>query len=112
MIQAHFRPTESMNQGASWPQDVKVQLYGRRNPNMTAFLTLKKMTMSVLSADDQGPLQSTRRLKISGTAQLMPLFKPTLRAWEVEAYYFRRGNESVVGNRLPSSQGAAKLTSR
>jgi len=98
MIQSHFRRADGLNQGSVLPKDVKLHLYGRNNPNQTAFQTLKKMTLEVLTANTKGPLQNIRQLKITGTAELIPPFKPTLHSWEVEAYYFLRSN-----NRLPSS---------
>ncbi|MGZ5278323.1 MAG: hypothetical protein ACXWC9_00160 [Pseudobdellovibrionaceae bacterium] len=98
MIQSHFRRADGLNQGSVLPKDVKLHLYGRNNPNQTAFKTLKKMTLEVLTASNKGPLQNIRQLKITGTAELIPPFKPTLHTWEVEAYYFLRNS-----NRLPSS---------
>ncbi len=98
LIQAHFRRADGLNQGQTIPKDVKDLLYGRNNPNQGTFQSLKKMTVDVLSSADTGPLQNIRRMKIQGAAQLVPAFKPTLHAWEVEAYYFRRSN-----NRVPSS---------
>ncbi len=98
MVQSHFRRAEGLNQTLSLPKGVKEVLDGSNNPNQGAFKSLKKMTVDVLASADPGPLQKIRRLKISGTAELVPAFKPTLRAWEVEAYYFRRGS-----NRIPTS---------
>jgi hypothetical protein len=101
LVQSHFRRAEGLNQTLSLPKDVKEILYGRNNPNQGAFKSLKKMTVDVLASANTGPLQKIRRLKISGTAELVPAFKPTLHAWEVEAYYFRRSS-----NRIPSSTPA------
>ncbi len=101
-IQAHFRRAEGLNQAQPFPRHVKDQLFGRKNPYQAAFKALKKMTLEVLASNDTGPVQNIRMLKISGTAELLPHFKPTLQAWEVEAYYFRRSQ-----NRLPSSAPAS-----
>lgn len=98
MIQSHYRRTEGLSQGLIFPTEIKGRMYGHKNPNQTAFQTLKRMTMDVLASNATGPLQDIRLLKISGTAQMIPPFKPTLESWEVEAYYFRRSP-----SRLPSS---------
>jgi hypothetical protein len=98
MVQAHFRRADGLNQGQDLPKDVKYHLYGRSNPNQTAFQTLKQMTISVLACEKSGPLQILRQLKVAGTAELTPPFKPTLQAWTLEA-----SNRRQFNYRSPSS---------
>jgi hypothetical protein len=102
LVQSHFRRAEGLNHSLVLPKEVKQLLYGRNNPNQTAFKSLKKMTIDVLSSEDKGPLQNVRQMKISSTAELIPAFKPALHAWEVEAYYFRRTSTP----RLPSGSSS------
>ncbi len=104
MVQAHFRRADGLNQGPVLPSDVKLKLYGRFNPNQTAFYTLKQMTISVLAGERSGPLQTLRQLKLASTAELTPPFKPTLQAWTVEANYLRRNNSE----RAPSSSSSTE----
>jgi hypothetical protein len=98
MIQANFRKPNRLSQGLPWPPKVQALMWGRKNPHLAAFQTLKALTFDVITADQTNPLVQVRRLKINSTAQMVPFFKPSLHSWEVEAYYFNKKND-----RIPSS---------
>ena len=105
MIQAHYRRPEGLNQETLFPLVVKNLLYGRQNPNLNAYWTLKRMTVDVLkTANQNGPLQTVRMLKIQSTALLIPPFKPALQAWQAEAM----AGQNRPQPRLPSSVGMIK----